>query len=113
MSVLRFAFHSWLSSVGAQAMTTRAGNGQRCGMGEGMARLAGGSPGPRVAGRGGYNLFPGLPNGKESRLKITRVDVVSFAGFVYVKIDTDEGVYGIGEASLSGRNGWDHPATAC
>ena len=46
-------------------------------------------------------------------MKITRVDVVSFAGFVYVKIDTDEGVYGIGEASLSGRNGWDHPATAC
>ena len=94
MSVLRVAFHSWLSSVGAQARTTRAGHGHRCRMLEGMARLAGGSPDPRVAGRGGYNLFPGLPNRKESRVKITRVDV---------SFDTDEGVYGIGEASLSGR----------
>ena len=51
-----------------------------------MARLAGGSPGPRVAGRGGYNLFPGLSNGKESKVTITRLDVVPFASFVYVRI---------------------------
>ena len=37
-------------------------------------------------------------------MKITHVDVIPVSAFVYVRIDTDEGVYGIGEASLSGRN---------
>jgi galactonate dehydratase len=36
-------------------------------------------------------------------MKITDVRVFPVANFVYVKIETDEGVHGIGEASLSGR----------
>lgn len=37
-------------------------------------------------------------------MKITEVRIFPVVQFVYVKIMTDEGVYGIGEASLSGRN---------
>ena len=37
-------------------------------------------------------------------MKITQVEAIPFASFLYVRIDTDEGVHGIGEASLSGRN---------
>ncbi len=37
-------------------------------------------------------------------MKITHVDVVPVGAFVYVRIDTAEGLYGIGEASLSGRS---------
>lgn len=37
-------------------------------------------------------------------MKITEVRVIPVIQFVYVKIVTDEGIYGIGEASLSGRN---------
>ena len=37
-------------------------------------------------------------------MKITDVKVFPVHQFVYVKILTDEGVYGIGEASLSGRS---------
>ncbi len=36
-------------------------------------------------------------------MKIADVRVFPVANFVYVKIETDEGVHGIGEASLSGR----------
>ena len=36
-------------------------------------------------------------------MKITDVTVLPVANFVYVKIETDEGIHGIGEASLSGR----------
>ena len=37
-------------------------------------------------------------------MKITEVKIIPVIQFVYVKIVTDEGVYGVGEASLSGRN---------
>ena len=37
-------------------------------------------------------------------MKISNVKVFPVASFVYVKIETDEGVYGVGEASLSGRS---------
>ena len=37
-------------------------------------------------------------------MKITQVEAIPFSNFLYVRIDTDEGVHGIGEASLSGRN---------
>ena len=37
-------------------------------------------------------------------MKITEVRIIPVIQFVYVKIVTDEGVYGVGEASLSGRN---------
>ena len=37
-------------------------------------------------------------------MKITDLKVFVVDQFVYVKIETDEGIYGIGEASLSGRS---------
>ena len=37
-------------------------------------------------------------------MKITEVQVFPVHQFVYVKIETDQGIYGIGEASLSGRS---------
>ena len=37
-------------------------------------------------------------------MKITDVTVFPVGSFVYVKIETDEGLHGIGEASLSGRS---------
>ena len=37
-------------------------------------------------------------------MNITDVRVFAVAQFVYVKIETDEGLYGLGEASLSGRS---------
>jgi galactonate dehydratase len=37
-------------------------------------------------------------------MKISNVKVFPVANFVYVKIETDEGVHGVGEASLSGRS---------
>ena len=37
-------------------------------------------------------------------MKITNLDVIPVGCFVYVRIDTADGLYGIGEASLSGRN---------
>ena len=37
-------------------------------------------------------------------MKITDLKVFAVDQFVYVKIETDEGIYGIGEASLSGRS---------
>ena len=36
-------------------------------------------------------------------MKITAVDVFPVQQFVYIKISTDNDLYGIGEASLSGR----------
>ena len=37
-------------------------------------------------------------------MKITDLKVFVVNQFVYVKIETDEGIYGVGEASLSGRS---------
>ncbi len=37
-------------------------------------------------------------------MKITAVDIYPVRHFVYVKISTDQGLYGVGEASLSGRS---------
>ena len=37
-------------------------------------------------------------------MKITAVDVFPVRSFVYVKISTEDGLYGVGEASLSGRS---------
>ena len=37
-------------------------------------------------------------------MKITEVKVFAVGQFVYVKLETDEGLHGIGEASLSGRS---------
>ena len=37
-------------------------------------------------------------------MKITAVDVFPVRQFAYVKITTEDGLYGLGEASLSGRN---------
>ena len=37
-------------------------------------------------------------------MKITAVDVFPVRQFTYVKITTEDGLYGLGEASLSGRN---------
>ena len=37
-------------------------------------------------------------------MKITDLKVFVVDQFVYVKIETDEGIYGVGEASLSGRS---------
>ena len=34
-------------------------------------------------------------------MKITQVEAIPFASFLYVRVDTDEGVHGIGEASLA------------
>jgi len=37
-------------------------------------------------------------------MKVTDLKVFPVHNWVFVKIETDEGVHGIGEASLSGRN---------
>ena len=36
-------------------------------------------------------------------MKIRQIDTIPVGSFVYVKIHTEDGLYGIGEASLSGR----------
>ena len=37
-------------------------------------------------------------------MKIKEIKVFPVHQFIYVKIETDKGIYGVGEASLSGRS---------